>query len=102
MEIKKAINNQNVIISLKGRLDTMTSPLLEEEISNTDFDNIEVVTLNLADLEYISSAGLRVILSLYNKMKGLNGELKIVNVNSSVMELFTMTGMADYLNIETA
>lgn len=102
MEIKKAINNQNVIFSLNGRLDTMTSPQLETEIDNTDFDGVETVTLNMAELEYISSAGLRVILSLFKKMTKLGGKLKIVNVSSAVMELFTMTGMADYLEIETA
>lgn len=102
MEIKKAINNQNVIFSLNGRLDTMTSPQLETEINNTDFEGVETVTLNMAELEYISSAGLRVILSLFKKMTNLGGKLKIVNVSSAVMELFTMTGMADYLEIATA
>lgn len=55
MEINKAISNQNVIITLKGRLDTMTAPQLDDEAKSIDFDEVETVTLNLKDLEYISS-----------------------------------------------
>jgi len=92
MEINKAISNQNVIITLKGRLDTMTAPQLVDEV--------ETVTLNLKDLEYISSSGLRVILALYKSLKSKGGNLKIVNVSNTIMELFSMTGMSDYLDIE--
>lgn len=56
MEINKAISNQNVIITLKGRLDTMTAPQLDDEAKSIDFDEVETVTLNLKDLEYISSS----------------------------------------------
>lgn len=102
MEIKKALNNQNLIISIKGRLDTMTAPQLEEEIKGTSLDEVEMVTLNMRELEYISSSGLRVILVLYKTMSKQGGHLKIVNVSDMIMELFTMTGMADYLDIEKA
>lgn len=100
MEINKAISNQNVIITLKGRLDTMTAPQLDDEAKNIDFDGVETVTLNLKDLEYISSSGLRVILALYKNLKSKGGNLKIVNVSNTIMELFSMTGMSDYLDIE--
>lgn len=100
MEINKAISNQNVIITLKGRLDTMTAPQLDDEVKGIDFDEVETVTLNLKDLEYISSSGLRVILALYKNLKSKGGNLKIVNVSNTIMELFSMTGMADYLDIE--
>ena len=100
MEINKAISNQNVIITLKGRLDTMTAPQLDDEAPSTDFDEVETVTLNLKDLEYISSSGLRVILALYKNLKSKGGNLKIVNVSNPIMELFSMTGMADYLDIQ--
>lgn len=100
MEINKAISNQNVIITLKGRLDTMTAPQLDDEVKGIDFDEVETVTLNLKDLEYISSSGLRVILALYKSLKSKGGNLKIVNVSNTIMELFSMTGMADYLDIE--
>ena len=100
MEINKAISNQNVIITLKGRLDTMTAPQFDDEVKSIDFDEVETVTLNLKDLEYISSSGLRVILALYKNLKSKGGNLKIVNVSNTIMELFSMTGMADYLDIE--
>ena len=100
MEINKAISNQNVIITLKGRLDTMTAPQLDDEAQSIDFDEVETVTLNLKDLEYISSSGLRVILALYKNLKSKGGNLKIVNVSNTIMELFSMTGMSDYLDIE--
>ncbi len=102
MEIKKALSNQNLIISVKGRLDTMTAPQLEEEINSTALDEVETITLNMRELEYVSSSGLRVILVLYKTMAKKGGHLKIVNVNPMVMELFTMTGMADYLDVEKA
>lgn len=102
MEINKAISNQNVIISLKGRLDTMTAPQLESEINNLDYAETETVTLNLQELEYVSSSGLRVILMLHKNLKKNGGNLKIVNVSNTIMELFSMTGMADYLDIEQA
>ena len=100
MEINKAISNQNVIITLKGRLDTMTAQQLDDEAKSIDFDEVETVTLNLKDLEYISSSGLRVILALYKSLKSKGGNLKIVNVSNTIMELFSMTGMSDYLDIE--
>ncbi len=100
MEINKAVSNRNVIITLKGRLDTMTSQQLIGEISDIDYDETENVTLNFNDLEYVSSSGLRVILSLYKDLKSNGGSLKIVNVNSMIAELFDMTGMRDYLDIE--
>lgn len=100
MEINKAISNQNVIITLKGRLDTMTATQLDDEAKSIDFDGVETVTLNLKDLEYISSSGLRVILALYKNLKSKGGNLKIVNVSNTIMELFSMTGMSDYLDIE--
>lgn len=102
MEINKAISNQNVIISLKGRLDTMTAPQLESEINNLDYAETETVTLKLQELEYVSSSGLRVILMLHKNLKKNGGNLKIVNVSNTIMELFSMTGMADYLDIEQA
>ena len=102
MEINKAISNQNVIFAIRGRLDTMTAPQLQEEINNTSLDDVETVTLNMRELEYISSSGLRVIMALYKSLNNSGGNLKIVNVSSAIMELFKMTGMADYLDIEKA
>ena len=102
MQITTNISNQNLIISLSGRLDTITSPQLEEEISRISFDEIETVTLNMRELEYISSAGLRVILMLYKKLTSVKGKLRLVNVNDMIMEIFTMTGMDSFLEIDKA
>lgn len=78
----------------------MTAPQLDDEAKSINFDEVETVTLNLKDLEYISSSGLRVILALYKNLKSKGGNLKIVNVSNTIMELFSMTGMSDYLDIE--
>ena len=102
MEITTNISNQNLIISLSGRLDTITSPQLEEEIDRNSFDEIETVTLNMRELEYISSAGLRVVLKLHKKMTAQGGQLKLINVNDMIMEIFTMTGMDSFLEIDKA
>ena len=102
MKITTNISNHNLIISLSGRLDTITSPQLEEEINRNSFDEIETVTLNMRALEYISSAGLRVVLKLHKKMTAQGGQLKLINVNDMIMEIFTMTGMDSFLEIDKA
>ena len=102
MQITTNISNQNLIISLSGRLDTITSPQLEEEINRNSFDDIETVTLIMRELEYISSAGLRVVLKLHKKMTAQGGQLKLINVNDMIMEIFTMTGMDSFLEIDKA
>ena len=102
MKITTNISNQNLIISLSGRLDTITSPQLEEEITRNSLDEIETVTLNMRALEYISSAGLRVVLKLHKKMTAQGGQLKLINVNDMIMEIFTMTGMDSFLEIDKA
>lgn len=102
MQIKTNISNQNLIISLSGRLDTITSPQLEEEINRNSLDGIKTVTLDMRELEYISSAGLRVILMLYKKMTGAGGRLRLINVNDMIMEILTMTGMDSFLETEKA
>ena len=102
MQIKTDVNNSKLIISLIGRLDTITSPQLEEEINRNSFDDIETVTLNMRALEYISSAGLRVILKLYKNLTSFGGKLRLVNVNDMIMEIFAMTGMDSFLEIEKA
>ena len=102
MQITTNISNQNLIISLSGRLDTITSPQLEDEINRNSFDEIETVTLNMRALEQISSAGLRVVLKLHKKMTAQGGQLKLINVNDMIMEIFTMTGMDSFLEIDYA
>ena len=96
IEIKK--NATETIIELVGRLDTTTAPALDKTI-NEDIGETKNLVLNLKGLEYISSAGLRVILSAQKKLQKV-GSMKVTNVCEEVMEVFEMTGFADILTIE--
>ncbi|HCI59900.1 STAS domain-containing protein [Ruminococcus sp.] len=100
MQIKTEINNSKLFISLSGRLDTITSPQLEEEINSISLDKIEIIILDVKELEYISSAGLRLVLKVHKKMTAQGGQLKLINVNDMIMDIFDMTGMSDFLDIE--
>ena len=96
IEIKK--NEQEVIIEVVGRLDTITAPVLEQTI-NDNVANMQNLVFDFKGLEYISSAGLRVLLAAQKKMQKI-GTMKLVNVCEDVMEIFEMTGFADILVIE--
>ena len=94
MDINKVADNGKLKVAISGRLDTTTAPELEKEL---DFTGITSVEFDLADLEYVSSAGLRVILMVQKNMKG-NFVLK--NVKPEIMEIFDITGFSDILTIE--
>ena len=96
IEIKR--NADETVIELTGRLDTTTAPALDKTI-NEDIGETKNLTLNLKGLEYISSAGLRVILSAQKKIQKV-GSMKLTNVCEAVNEVFEMTGFADILTIE--
>ena len=96
IEIKK--NVDELVLEITGRLDTITAPALEKTI-NENLEGVKTLILDLKSLEYISSAGLRVLLSAKKKMSQI-GSMKIKNVCELVMEVFEMTGFADILNIE--
>ena len=96
IEIKR--NAEETIIKLVGRLDTTTAPALDKTI-NEDIADTKNLVLDLKELEYISSAGLRVLLSAQKKMQKI-GSMKVTNVCEAVMEVFEMTGFADILVIE--
>lgn len=96
IEIKK--NAEATIIEVAGRLDTMTASSLEKAI-NEDIGEVKHLVLDLKNLEYISSAGLRVLLGAQKKMQKI-GSMKVTNVCEAVMEVFEMTGFADILMIE--
>ena len=98
MTITKKQDGTNLEIALEGRLDTMTAPELEKEL-NASLDNADTLTLDFASLAYISSAGLRVLLSAHKAMSRKGG-MKVVNVNEIVKEVFDVTGFADILTIE--
>ena len=98
MTITKKQNGSSLEIALEGRLDTMTAPELEKELS-ASLGAADTLTLDLANLVYISSAGLRALLSAHKTMSAKGG-LKVVNVNEVVQEVFEVTGFADILTIE--
>ena len=96
IEIKK--NAEATIIEVAGRLDTITASSLDKAI-NEDIGEVKHLVLDLKNLEYISSAGLRVLLGAQKKMQKI-GFMKVTNVCEEVMEVFEMTGFADILVIE--
>lgn len=96
IEIKK--NGLQAIIEIVGRLDANTAPLLEKTI-NEDIADVENLIFDLSGLEYISSAGLRVILNAQKKMQQ-KGSMKVQKVREEVMDIFEITGFADILTIE--
>ena len=98
MTIEMKRNADATVIELVGRLDTTTAPALDKIIAE-DIGDTKNLVLNIKGLEYISSAGLRVLLSAQKKMQKI-GSMKVTNVCEAVMEVFEMTGFADILVIE--
>lgn len=98
MTIEMKRNGETATIEIEGRLDTTTAPVLDKTI-NEETEGVKELILDLEKLEYISSAGLRVILGAQKKMQKI-GSMKVRNVCEDVMEVFEMTGFADILTIE--
>ena len=98
MDINKIANANAVTLELTGRLDTTTAPQLEAELKDC-MDTADELTLDFAKLEYISSAGLRVLLAA-QKVMGKKGGMKLHNVCPEIMEVFEITGFSDILTIE--
>ena len=98
MTINKNLNGKNLTVALEGRLDTTTAPLLDDELK-TCLSGIENLEFDFKDLEYISSAGLRVLLWAQKTMNQ-NGSMVVKNVSEVVNEVFEVTGFADILTIE--
>ena len=98
MTIEKTITNASVSLKIVGRLDTSTAPELEAAIDSCVADIKELV-LDCGELEYVSSAGLRVILKA-QKLMNAQGDMKLIHVNETIMEVFDITGFADILTIE--
>lgn len=100
MDITKKTNKNTVNLELSGRLDTITSNKLSEEISRVFKDNFKVIVFDLLNLEYISSAGLRVLLAAQKKVNSKGLKMKIKNVNETVREVFEITGFNGIMEIE--
>ena len=98
MTIEKKIENGNVTIKVSGRLDTTTAPELEKALDSS-LEGTKELVFDMANLEYRSSAGLRVILKAQKAMNA-QGSMKLIGVNDSIMEVFDITGFLDILTIE--
>lgn len=98
MDIKKTKNDTTLTLAIQGRIDTTTAPQLEAEL-RSDIDGVTALYLDFTGVEYISSAGLRVLLSA-QKLMSRQGKMVLSHVNESVMEVFEVTGFSDILTIE--
>ena len=98
LNITKDLKDKNLVVGLEGRLDTTTAPTLEEELKSS-LSGVETLEFDLAKLEYISSAGLRVLLSSQKTMNK-QGKMVVKNVSEEVNEIFEVTGFSDILTIE--
>ena len=98
MTIEKKINNDAATLIVSGRLDTQTAPELETELDAV-LSGLKELTFDMTNLEYVSSAGLRVILKAQKAMNA-QGSMKLTGVNDSIMEVFDITGFLDILTIE--
>ena len=98
MTIEKLLNGEKAMLVVVGRLDTQTAPELEKELDSI-VSGLKELTFDMTGLEYVSSAGLRVILKA-QKIMNSQGSMKLIGVNDSIMEVFDITGFLDILTIE--
>ena len=98
LNIEKTTNASELTVAVAGRLDTTTAPELEKELK-ASLDSVTTLVIDMTALDYISSAGLRVLLSAQKTMNK-QGEMKVVHVNETIMEIFEVTGFSDILTIE--
>lgn len=98
LKIDKIANGNDLSVAIEGRLDTNTAPELENELKD-ELDGVTLLTIDMAGLEYLSSAGLRVLLSLQKTMNK-QGQMKVTNASSTILEIFEVTGFSDILTIE--
>ena len=96
--VKKCIADGNAYFALDGRLDTVTAPNFEQELKES-LDGVTELTLDFENLEYISSAGLRVLLAAQKTMANQGG-MKVIHVSDMIMEIFEVTGFSEFLTIE--
>ena len=98
LNIEKQISDDGLMIVLDGRLNTTTTPELETTLKGS-LDGVKALTIDMEALEYISSAGLRVLLSV-QKIMNRQGQMKVTHVSETIMEIFEVTGFSDILTIE--
>ena len=98
MLINKTADTGKLTFAIEGRLDTTTAPRLQEVLLPA-FEETKEITLDFANLDYVSSAGLRVLLMGHKEAKKKGGSMTVINVSADVLEVFEMTGFTDMLNI---
>ena len=98
LDIEKELSDKELVVKLEGRLDTATAPGFEEALEE-EFDKAEGLTIDMENVDYISSAGLRVLLAAHKKMSPKEG-MKVINVNETIMEIFDIIGFSDILTID--
>ena len=98
LKIEKTGNGSELCVALTGRLDTTTSPELEQELKD-HLAAVSDLTIDMSALDYISSAGLRVLLSAQKTMNK-QGKMRVTNVNQTILEIFEVTGFTDILTIQ--
>ncbi len=98
MKITKTGTGTELCFALEGRLDTNTAPSLEAAV-NSSIEGVTELTIDMAELDYLSSAGLRVLLGTQKTMNK-QGKMKVTNVNDTIMEIFEVTGFSEILTIE--
>lgn len=98
MNISKQLENDTLTVALQGRLDTTTAPQLEQELQSS-LDGVTALRFDFAELDYISSAGLRVLLTSQKRMNK-QGSMVVCHVNETIAEVFDITGFSDVLTIE--
>ena len=99
MDIKKNIEGSKAVFKITGKIDTLTAHTLEKELEGV-FGSVDALEFDLEELTYISSAGLRVLLTAHNIMEDKDGEMKVVNVHPDVMEIFEITGFDSILELD--
>lgn len=99
MKITKNFTDGVLTVEIDGRIDTMTAPELEGELKHSVTDDVKVLIFDFAKVEYLTSAGIRVIMAA-EKVMSTQGQMKLIHVNDEINEIFDMTGLIDLLTIE--
>jgi len=99
MTINKVMQHKKIIISLDGRLDTITAPKLQDELT-ASFEKSSEITLDFTNLSYISSAGLRTLLAGHKTAVAKNATMTLTGVSEDILEVINMTGFSEFLTIE--
>ena len=99
MKIVKNVSEGTLTVQIDGRIDTTTAPMLEGELKHSVTSDIDNLIFDFEKVEYMASAGIRVIMAA-DKVMSRQGEMKLIHVNDEIMEMLDMTGLTDLLTIE--